>query len=305
MVSLAYIFPGQGAQYVGMGKDLYQNSPAARGVFEKADQILGFNLTDLCFNGPLDKLSQTINAQPAVLAVNIAGLQALQLQNQTLKPKLVAGLSLGEYSALVAAKSLSIEDSLVLVRKRAQLMSEASLKNPGKMAAIIGLSEQKVEEICRLSGSQIANLNSPGQIVVSGTNLEIENVVKLAGEKGAKRTVILKIEGPYHCHLMDQAAEGLGQELAKVEIAKPRVPIVANVTGACEDSPQEIKSNLKEQLTCKTLWEKSIHLMISQGITNFVEIGPGKVLKGLLRRIDQDLKVYNVEKTEDLDKLLN
>ena len=189
---VAYIFPGQGAQYVGMGKDLYQNSLAAREVFKKADRILGLNLTDLCFNGPLEKLNQTINSQPAVLAVSIAGLRAFQLKNPDLKPGLTAGLSLGEYSALVAGNSLSIEDSLKLVKKRAQLMSEASLKNPGKMAALIGLSEQAVEEICGLSGAQIANLNSPGQIVVSGTNPEIENVVKLAGEKGAKRTIILK-----------------------------------------------------------------------------------------------------------------
>ncbi|MEA3560500.1 MAG: ACP S-malonyltransferase, partial [Candidatus Omnitrophota bacterium] len=234
-----------------------------------------------------------------------AAQMAFKFQNPAVTPVFTAGLSLGEYSALVSAGSLSIDNSLKLVSKRARFMKEASLKNPGKMLAIIGLSRQEVAEISGLSGAQIANLNSPAQIVVSGTNSQIEHAERLAREKGAKKAVVLKIEGPYHSRLMDEAAVLLEEELTKIEIKKPLVPVVANVTASCEETSEDIKSNLVKQLNHKTLWEDSIRLMISKGIKDFVEIGPGKVLKGILRRIDQDLTVYSIEKTADLDKLLN
>ena len=296
----AYVFPGQGAQYAGMGKELYEFSPKAREIFEKANEITGLDLADICFNGPQEKLNQTIPSQLGILTVSIA---ALRILSPALNPEVVAGLSLGEYSALVAAGSLSVEDSFMLVKKRAEFMKEASLKNPGGMLAIIGLSRKDLTQICQSTNAQIANLNCPNQVIISGTHSQIEKAAELSLAKGAKKIVALKVEGPFHSRLMDDAAKKLDGVLAETKILPPRIPIVANVTANYEDSPEAIKQNLSNQVNHNTLWEDSIRKIVSRGIKTFIEIGPGKVLKGLLRRIDKDLEVYNVEKPADLDKL--
>ncbi len=300
MARAAYIFPGQGAQYVGMGKELYEASPKAREIFKKADEITGLDLTNICFNGPQEKLDQTILSQLGILTVSIA---ALKLLPPATSPEVVAGLSLGEYSALVAAGSLSVEDSFTLVKKRAEFMKEASLKNPGGMLAIIGLSRKEVTQVCQSTNAQIANLNCPNQVIISGTNLEIKKAAEASLEKGAKKIVALKVEGPFHSRLMDNAAKKLEGVLAGIKISPPRVPIVANVTADYEDSPETIKQNLIDQVNHNTLWEDSVKRIASRGIKTFIEIGPGKVLKGLLRRINKDLEAYNIEKPADLNKL--
>ena len=300
MARVAYIFPGQGAQYVGMGKELYEFSPQAREIFNKADKITGLELTNICFNGPQEKLNQTILSQLGILTVSIAALKLLPV---AITPEVVTGLSLGEYSALVAAGSLSVEDSFRLVNKRAEFMKEASLENPGGMLAVIGLSHQEVKQICQLADAQIANLNCPNQIIISGTNLQIKKATELSKQKGAKKIVALKVEGPFHSYLMDDAAKKLSGVLAEIKILPPRVPIVANVTADYEDSPEAIKQNLSDQVNHNTFWEDSIRRISGQGIKTFIEIGPGKVLKGLLRRINKDLEVYNIERPDDLNKL--
>jgi len=300
MARVAYIFPGQGAQYVGMGKELYKASPQAREIFKKANEITGLDLTNICFNGPQEKLNQTILSQLGILTVSIA---ALKLLPTTTTPEVVAGLSLGEYSALVAAGSLSVEDSFTLVKKRAEFMKEASLENPGGMLAIIGLSRKEVTQICQSTDAQIANLNCPNQVIISGTNSQIEKAAELSKQKGAKKIVVLKVEGPFHSHLMDDAAKKLNGVLAGIKISPPRVPIVANVSADYEDSPETIKQNLSNQVNHNTLWEDSVRRIASQGVKTFIEIGPGKVLKGLLRRIDKGLEVYNIERPADLNKL--
>ena len=299
MTKAAYIFPGQGAQYVGMGKKLYEASSEVREIFNKTNEIIGFDLIDICFNGPRERLNQTINSQLGILTVSLAALKLLPATT----PGVVAGLSLGEYSALVAAGSLSAEDSIRLVKKRAEFMKEASGKNPGKMLAIIGLSREEVSQICQATDTQIANLNCPNQVVISGTHLQIEKAAGLSEQKGAKKIVALEVEGPFHSHLMDSAAKKLEGVLAETKISPPRVPIIANVTADYENSPETIKQNLANQVNHNTLWEDSIRLIAKQGIKTFIEIGPGKVLKGLLRRIDNDLKVYNIEKPADFNKL--
>lgn len=304
MVEAAYIFPGQGAQYVGMGKDLYESSSPARRVFQIANEVLGFDITKLCFEGPQTQLNQTINCQPAILTFSIACLRALEDQAAELLPKAAAGLSLGEYSALVAAGSLGFEDALRLVSRRAQFMEEASHNNPGKMAAILGLSKDEVQELCQATGIQVANLNCPGQVVISGKLEGVDKAIELAKKKGAKKAVGLDVSGPFHSSLMNLVAEKLSQELKEIEVSAPNIQVVANVTGRYEDSAAEIKENLINQVNHCVKWEDSIRLMSEDNITSFLEIGPGKVLKGLLRRIDPGLMVHNIEDTQGLLEFL-
>ncbi|GAG08619.1 unnamed protein product, partial [marine sediment metagenome] len=216
---IAYIFPGQGAQFVGMGKDLYETCPASREIFDKADKILGFSLTKLCFEGPAEKLSSTANSQPAILAASIACLKAIEASFPELKPSAVLGLSLGEYSALVAANSLEFSDAIRLVYSRGRFMEEASKQNPGRMASVLGLDKKIIEEVCRRSGAEIANLNCPGQIVISAKNEAMDKAALLAAEKGAKRVIMLDVSGPFHSSLMSEASLKLKQALADVKFA--------------------------------------------------------------------------------------
>ncbi|MFH1995714.1 MAG: ACP S-malonyltransferase [Candidatus Omnitrophota bacterium] len=297
----AYIFPGQGAQYVGMGKDLYDSYPQAKEVFEKANEILKIDIMKLCFEGPQEELSLTPNCQPAILVTSIAALRAFEsTKDQGTVLKFSLGLSLGEYTALVAVESISFEDALILVRKRGELMETASKKNPGKMACVLGMDLSDVEELCKGIGCEIANLNCPGQVVVSGKTRNIDLLASLAKAKGAKRVIELDVSGPFHSSLMAQAGEKLRQYIETTKIEPPKVPFISNVDAEVQSDPVVIKKNLIKQVSSGTLWERSIRLVASTGVNDYLEIGPGKVLKGLLKKIDPSLQVKNIETSADL-----
>ena len=302
MVDAALIFPGQGAQFAGMGKDLYENYPQAREIFDKANAILKFDIKKMCFEGPGEELSATNNSQPAILTVSIASLRVFESSYlyPQITPKFSLGLSLGEYTALVAAGSISFEDALILVRKRGELMEETSRKNPGKMACVIGMDVGKVEELCRGFGCEIANLNCPGQIVVSGKTNNIELFASLAKEKGAKRVLILDVSGPFHSSLMTPARDKLKDYIEKTVIRSPQIPFISNVDAKIQDDPVKIKDNLIAQVNSKTLWEESVRTAASAGIKIFYEIGPGQILKGLLKKIDPRLETKNIGTSQDL-----
>ncbi len=305
MVDAAYIFPGQGAQYVGMGKDLYDNFPQARDLFDKANAILKFDLKKLCFEGPQEELSTTQNSQPAILAASIAALKVFESSPLAAEftPKFSLGLSLGEYTALVASGSISFEDALVLVRKRGELMEDASRKNPGKMACVIGMDLKVVEELSKGIGCEIANLNCPGQVVVSGKTTNIELFASLAKEKGAKRVLMLDVSGPFHSSLMTTARDKLKDYIDKIQISEPKISFVSNVDAKLQTDPAAIKANLISQVNSKTLWEESVKLVARSGIKTFLEIGPGQVLKGLLKKIEPKLEVKSVGTYQDLQPI--
>lgn len=308
---IAYLFPGQGAQYVGMGKDFYDSCPASRDVFDEAENILPrLNIKRLCFEGPIEELTQTANSQVAILVVSIAALQALNSRLScfpTFQPNLVAcaGLSLGELTALVAAKSIGFTDAVRLVRRRGELMEEASTKNPGSMASIIGISLEDLKGLCNKSGAELANLNCPGQIVISGARESVKTCMELALKNGAKKAIPLNVSGPFHSSLMKEAAGLFKIELDKVKFSIPEVGVVSNVTADYVKTPEEIRGNLERQLHNPVLWEESVRKMAGDGVEAFLEICPGKVLNGLLRRIDPALKVYNIEKMEDVDSIVS
>lgn len=300
MINAAYIFPGQGAQYTGMGKDFYAKIPQARAIFEQADQILGFELSQLMFAGPIEQLTQTVHCQVAIFTASIAYLNTLQAKNLPLTITYTAGLSLGEYSALVASGTLSFPEGLKLVRARAEFMEEAAHLNPGGMLCLIGLSQETARQICRQTQAEIANLNCPGQIVVSGTPEALEKTKEKANEQNVKRVIPLQVSGAFHSSLMMPAAQKLTLLLENTRIQSPKIPIVSNVTAGEESLPQKIKDNLAKQVVMPTRWEDTIRFISAQGTKTFIEIGPGKVLAGLLRKIDPQLKVYNIETVEDL-----
>jgi len=296
---IGYLFAGQGSQYTGMGKDLYELSLKAKAVFEKADQVLGFSLSGLIFNGPQEELTKTNNCQPAILTMSIACWEAFKAKPGPING-FTAGLSLGEYSALVAAEALKFEDAVYLVRRRGEFMEEEAQKRPGKMLSVIGLGLVEVKEVCEATGAEVANINCPGQIVISGSPENILKAKSLAKEKGAKLAVILEVSGAFHSSFMKDAAAKLAGELAKIKIAAPRMPVISNVTAKPQSNPEEIKQNLIHQLYSSVLWEDSMKLILSEGVSDFIEFGPGKVLKGLMRRIDSSAQVANIEKIEDL-----
>jgi [acyl-carrier-protein] S-malonyltransferase len=293
---LAYVFPGQGSQRVGMGLDLYHNFPAAREVFEEADEALGFPLSGLCFEGPEEELAQTVNAQPAILTVSLACLKSVsQVAGQIICPAFMAGHSLGEYTALVAAQVLDFVDALRLTRERGRLMQEAGDRVPGGMAAILGLDEVSVEQVCQETGAEIANLNSPGQIVVSGTRETIIRAMDLAGAMGARRTVSLNVSGAFHSALMQPAAEGIANAISELEFRHPSTPIVVNSTAQPVTTADEVKEELLRQLCYCVQWQRSVEYMMDAGVSTFVEIGPGQVLSGLIKRISDEAQILNVE----------
>ncbi len=311
MSKVAFVFPGQGSQFVGMGAELVHESSAARDIFQQADEALGFPLSTLCFGGPEEELRLTANTQPAILTMSVAVLAALREKLPNYTPAYVAGHSLGEYSALVAAGSFSFADAVKVVRARGQFMEEAVPAGQGAMAAVLGMEREVLHAVCEEVSStghpvQLANLNSPGQIVISGS----AEGVKLAGEqakdKGAKRVLPLNVSGPFHSSLMQPAADKLKDVLAEIQVKDAAVPVVANVTARPVAEAETILDSLVQQVASPVLWEDTVQWMVEQGVTVFVEIGPGKVLAGLIKKIaPADVTIYSVQDMESLNELLN
>lgn len=306
MSKTAFIFPGQGAQSVGMGKDAYDMYDSARSIFEQANKALGFDLTSLIFEGPDEALKQTVNTQPALLTVSVAFLEALE--GKGLKPDYVAGHSLGEYSALVAAGVLSFQDAVRTVRARGLYMEEAVPSGRGAMAAVLGAEREPLQQLCESitaggSAVELANVNCPGQIVVSGTAAGVQAVVDRGKEAGAKRVIPLDVSGPFHSSLMKPAAERLAETLADVKLHNASVPVIANVTAREAAEADDIRSLLVEQVYSPVLWEDSVRYLIDQGVDTFVEIGSGTVLAGLIKKIDKNLRVISVNNISALDAL--
>ncbi|MGB6838309.1 MAG: ACP S-malonyltransferase [Dehalococcoidia bacterium] len=283
---VAWVFPGQGSQEVGMGRDLAEASPAARRVLETADAVLDYPLSHLCFEGPEDTLRQTAYAQPAIFTVSLACLEAARELGGLSEehPAFVAGHSLGEYTALVAAGALDLEEGLRLVQERGRLMQEAAEANPGTMAALIGLDDADVAELCTATGAELCNLNSPGQVVIGGPVEVVEAAVAAARERGAQRAVRLNVSGAFHTSLTAPAAQGMARAAAEAPLRDTAIPVVVNGTGLPAHSASDIREELVYQLTHPVRWRESVEFMAGAGVSGFVEIGPGRVLSGLIRR---------------------
>ena len=283
---VAWVFPGQGSQEVGMGRDLAEASPAARRILETADAVLGYPLSHLCFEGPEDTLRQTAYAQPAIFTTSLACLEAARELGGLSEehPAFVAGHSLGEYTALVAAGALDLEMGLRLVQERGRLMQEAAEANPGTMAALIGLDDADVAELCTATGAELCNLNSPGQVVIGGPVEVVEAAVAAARERGAQRAVRLNVSGAFHTSLTAPAAQGMARAAAEAALRDPAIPVVVNGTGLPAHSASDIREELVYQLTHPVRWRESVEFMAGAGVSGFVEIGPGRVLSGLIRR---------------------
>jgi [acyl-carrier-protein] S-malonyltransferase len=302
---VAYVFPGQGSQSTGMGLDLYNSYPSAQGVFDEADASLGFPLSRLCFEGPEEELTKTHNVQPAILIVSIACLKALEkaaIANFP-SPTFVAGHSLGEYTALVAAGALGLADAVLLVRERGRLMYEAGLKNPGSMLAIIGLDEETVKDVCLQTGTEISNINCPGQIVISGAAQALAEANKLAKTRGARALIPLKVSGAFHSALMEPVIAEFSKIVSNVRFRPPVIPVISNVTARPLTAVDSIKKELVKQLRNCIQWQGSVEYMVHSGVTTFYEIGPGRVLSGLIRRINSELQIFNISGIEDIAQL--
>ena len=304
-MTVAFLFPGQGAQTVGMGKDLYDAVPAAKAIFDEADQALGFPLSQLCFEGPMETLTQTINTQPAILTASVAAYEAARdaLQTKGLTPSFTAGHSLGEYSALVAAGSMTFTDAVKLVRERGRLMQAAGDEREGAMAAVMGMPEDQLQAICEANGVDMANLNSAEQIVISGSKEGIEAAQKAAEEGGARRVVPLTVSAAFHSSLMDPAVPGMRTALESASISAPTYPVIGNVTAQPLETADEITDELARQIRSSVQWFRTVEYLRDNGVTMFVEIGPGKVLTGLVKRTFAEAEVMNIGTLEELEEL--
>jgi [acyl-carrier-protein] S-malonyltransferase len=293
---VAYIFPGQGAQTVGMGKDLYDSFDSVKALFKQADDAVGFALSKIFFEGPEEELKKTSNAQPALVAVSMACLKAAQeVGGKNLPaPSFMAGHSLGEYTALAAANAIDFSTAVYLAKERGRLMYEAGLKTPGGMMAMIGIDEAALAEVCKATGTVIANINSPGQLVISGALENIAKAGEMAKAKGAARAIPLQVSGAFHSPLMQPAVEGMTQILGKVTFKDPSVPIIANVTALPLTHGSQIKDELLKQLCSSVQWQRSVEYMVENGVGKFIEIGPGKVLAGLVKRISKESEMVNI-----------
>lgn len=306
MGKIAFVFPGQGAQYPGMGREAVESSPAAANIFEEGSKALGYDLKELVFNGTEESLKITENTQPAIVAASLACMQPLL--EAGIRPDMAAGLSLGEYCAHVAAGTLSAADAIALVRERGKLMQDAVPAGVGTMAAILGLSDEQVLDVCEKASSagivEPANYNCPGQIVVAGEVAAVEAACVLAKEAGAKRAMILQVSAPFHCSMLRLAGEKLAVALAGINLHEMNIPVVANVTAGFISSVADVKDLLVRQVSSPVRWEACIRTLAAAGVDTFVEIGPGKVLNGFIKKIDKNLTVYNADNRASIDETI-
>lgn len=302
MSRIAFIYPGQGAQVCGMGQDFYEQTESGRKVFDLATELLGFSMPELCFTEN-DRLDITEYTQAAMVTASIAMTKVLE--EKGVKPDVTAGLSLGEYCALYAAGVMSEADAIATVRQRGILMQEAVPVGQGAMAAVLAMDAAAIEAVIQdIDGVQIANYNCPGQIVISGKKEAVELACEKLKEAGAKRTIMLNVSGPFHSRMLEEAGEKLGKVLEHVKIQNPVIPYVANVTAAYVTDEAEVKPLLKKQVSSSVRWEQSVRTMLADGVDTFIEIGPGKTLAGFMKKIDRTVRVMNIEKLEDVDKVL-
>ena len=302
---LSYVFPGQGSQSVGMGAQLFVESAAAKEVFQEADEILNYSLSDLMFNGPENELRDTVNSQPAIMVVSLACWKAWEefLGAGLKPPQSIAGHSLGEYTALVVSGVLSFSDGLLLVKERGRLMQEASVERPGGMAAILGLDEDSLEHVCSETGVELANINSDDQMVISGEKIAVAQAMDLCIARGAKKAIPLPVSGAFHSSLMKHAARGLEQAITSMDFKDPKMPIVGNYTGTPLNTADEVKQELTDGLCNRVQWKKSICCMVDSGVSTFVEFGSARVLSSLIRRIDSGVEALTLSSVESIKKL--